>query len=196
MFESFVLTFIPIFIVIDAIGMLPFVISLSEDMTKRERRKTIHIAIITALSVGLIFLFFGQFILNVLGISIGSFAIAGGIVLLVLAIKHMTTGRMVEVIKEEAVAIVPLGTPLTAGPATITTLLLLATQFPLYMVLISFALNMLITWGIFLLGGQFSHFLGQGGLKAISKVFSLLLAAIAVSMIFQGFNLLGILEIP
>ena len=196
MFESFILTFIPIFIVIDAIGMLPFVISLSEDMTKRERRKTIHIAIITALSVGLIFLFFGQFILNVLGISIGSFAIAGGIILLVLAIKHMTTGRMVEVIKEEAVAIVPLGTPLTAGPATITTLLLLATQFPLYMVLISFALNMLITWGVFLLGGQFSHFLGQGGLKAISKVFSLLLAAIAVSMIFQGFNLLGILEIP
>ncbi|MFC2026364.1 MarC family protein [Chloroflexota bacterium] len=195
MFESFILTFIPIFIVIDAIGMLPFVISLSEDMTKRERRKTIHIAIITALSVGLVFLFFGQFILSVLGISIGSFAIAGGLVLLVLAIKHMTTGRMVEVIKEEAVAIVPLGTPLTAGPATITTLLLLATQFPLYMVLISFALNMLITWGVFLLGGQFSHFLGQGGLKAISKVFSLLLAAIAVSMIFQGFNLLGILEI-
>ncbi len=196
MFESFILTFIPIFIVIDAIGMLPFVISLSEDMTKRERRKMIHIAMITALSVGLVFLFFGQFILNILGISIGSFAIAGGIVLLVLAIKHMTTGRMVEVIKEEAVAIVPLGTPLTAGPATITTLLLLATQFPLYMVLISFALNMLITWGVFLLGGQFSHLLGQGGLKAISKVFSLLLAAIAVSMIFQGFDLLGILEIP
>lgn len=196
MFESFILTFVPIFIVIDAIGMLPFVISLSEDMTKRERRKTIHIAIITALSVGFVFLFFGQFILNVLGISIGSFAIAGGLVLLVLAIKHMTTGRMVEVIKEEAVAIVPLGTPLTAGPATITTLLLLATQFPLYMVLISFALNMLITWGVFLLGGQFSHFLGQGGLKAISKIFSLLLAAIAVSMIFQGFSLLGILEIP
>jgi len=85
LFESFILTFIPIFIVIDAIGMLPFVISLSEDMTKRERRKTIHIAIITALSVGLVFLFFGQFILSVLGISIGSFAIAGGLVLLVLA---------------------------------------------------------------------------------------------------------------
>lgn len=196
MFESFILTFIPIFIVIDAIGMLPFVISLSEDMTKRERRKMIHIAMLTALIVGLGFLFFGQFILNILGISIGSFAIAGGLVLLVLAIRHMTTGRMVEVIKEEAVAIVPLGTPLTAGPATITTLLLLATQFPLYIVLISFALNMIITWGVFLIGGHFSHFLGQGGLKAISKVFSLLLAAIAVNMIFQGFDLLGIIEIP
>jgi len=172
LFESFILTFIPIFIVIDAIGMLPFVISLSEDMTKRERRKMIHIAMLTALIVGLGFLFFGQFILNILGISIGSFAIAGGLVLLVLAIRHMTTGRMVEVIKEEAVAIVPLGTPLTAGPATITTLLLLATQFPLYIVLISFALNMIITWGVFLIGGHFSHFLGQGGLKAISKVFS------------------------
>jgi len=133
--QSFVLTFVPLFIVIDALGNLPFIISLSGGMSARKRRQMVHLATITATIVGLAFLFFGQFILKVLGISFGSFAIAGGIILLVLSIKYMTTGRMVDIISEDAVAVVPLGTPLIVGPATITTLLLLAAQFPLYMVL-------------------------------------------------------------
>lgn len=193
--EAFVMTFVPLFIVIDALGNLPFIISLSEDMTTRERRKMVHIAILTATVVGLAFLFFGQFILNVLDIKVGAFAIAGGLILLILSIKYMTTGRMVELIKEEMVAVVPIGTPLTVGPATITTLLLLATQFQLYMVLIAFTVNLLITWLIFLVSNLFVRFLGQGGLRAISRVFSLLLAAIAVSMIVRGLNLLGILDV-
>ncbi len=193
--QHFVLTFVPLFIVIDALGILPFVISIGEEMTKQERRKMINVAIITATAVGLIFLFFGQFILQIMNISPGSFAIAGGLILLVFSIRYMTTGHMVETTREEMVAVVPIGTPLTTGPATITTLLLLATQFPLYIVLLSFALNMFIAWGIFMMGNQFSHFLGQGGLKAISKVFSLLLAAIAVSMVINGLEMLGILVI-
>jgi len=192
--QYFILTFVPLFIVVDALGILPFVISMSEGMSKQERYKVIHVATITATVVGLVFLFFGQFILRVMNISVGSFAIAGGLILLVLAIKHMTTGRMIELIKEEMVAVVPIGTPLTVGPATITTLLLLATQFPLYMVLVSFALNMLIAWAIFMAGGQVARFLGQGGLKAVSKVFSLLLAAIAVTMIIHGLEMLNILH--
>jgi multiple antibiotic resistance protein len=193
--QSFILTFVPLFIVIDALGILPFVISLSEGMSTHERRKMIHVATMTATIVGLAFLFFGQFILGVLGISVGSFAIAGGIILLVLSIKYMTTGRMVELIKEEIAAVVPIGTPLTVGPATITTLLLLATQFPLYMVLISFALNLLIAWVIFLQSNYIVRFMGQGGLKAVSRVFSLLLAAIAVSMIIRGLSMVGILGV-
>ena len=193
--EALVLTFVPLFIAIDTLGNLPFVVSLSEGMTRHERRKMIHVAVITAAIVGLIFLFFGQFILNVLNIKVGSFAIAGGLILLVLSIKYMTAGQAMELIKEEMVAVVPIGTPLTVGPATITTLLLLATQFPLYMVLVAFILNLLVVWVVFMLSNWFVRFLGQGGLKAISKVFSLLLAAIAVSMIIRGLSLLGILTI-
>jgi multiple antibiotic resistance protein len=188
-------TFIPLFIVIDALGILPFVISLSENMSTHERRKMIHIASVTAVGLGLVFLFLGQFILNVLDISVGSFAIAGGIILLVLSIKYMTTGRMVEAIKEEMVAVVPIGTPLTVGPATITTLLLLAGSFPLYLVSLSFILNILIAWGIFLLGNKIVSFMGKGGLTAVSSIFNMLLAAIAVSMIIRGLSLLGILHI-
>lgn len=191
--QSFVFTFIPLFIVMDPLGNLPFIISLSEGMSGRERRNMIHIAIVTATVVGLVFLFFGRFILKILDISVGSFAIAGGLILLVLSIKYMTSGQMVELIKEEMAAVVPIGTPLISGPATITTLLLLTTQFSLYIVLISFTINIFLSGIIFLLSSWIFRFMGIGGLKAVSKVFSLLLAAIAVSMIIRGLELINIL---
>jgi multiple antibiotic resistance protein len=193
--ESFVLTFVPLFIVLDALGTLPFVLALSQDMSLGLRRRTIHIAILTAGVVGLAFLFFGRFILDVLDIDIGSFAIAGGLILLALSIKYLTTGRWVEMVREEMVAVVPIGTPLLAGPATITTLLLLDTQFPLYMVLVSFILNIAISWAIFLLGSYITKFLGRGGLHAVSNIFNLLLAAIAVSMVIKGLSLLGVIDV-
>jgi multiple antibiotic resistance protein len=194
--NSFVMTFIPLFIVINAFDKIPVIISLSEDMSKRERFKMINTATITAAIVGLVFLFFGQFILNAMGISIGSFAIAGGIILLVLAIRYMISGRMLDVVKEEMVAIVPIGTPLTVGPGTMTTLLLLSTQFPLWVVLVSLALNIAIAWVVFLSSDPIIKFMGQGGIKAMSKVFSLLLAAIAVNMMVKGLSLCGIVKLP
>ncbi len=196
--DSFVFTFVPLFIVIDAIGNLPFVISASEGMSKPERRKMINIVVITAAIVGLLFLFLGQFILNAMDISFGSFAIAGGLILLALSIRYMITGQMVESDKEsrkeEMVAVVPIGTPLTVGPATITTLLLLVKEYPLYWVLISFALNLFIVWIVCMLGNWIAKFLGVGGIKAVSRVFSLLLAAIAVSMVFKGLDLLDLVH--
>lgn len=192
--NQFILTFVPLFIAIDAFGNLPFLIFLSGGLTVSERRRIVHLATLTAAVVGLAFLFFGQFILTVMGISVGSFAIAGGIVLLVLSIKYMSTGQMVEMVKEEMVAVVPIGTPLIAGPATVTTLLLLIMQFPVYIVLAAFMANLLISWGVFMLSDQIVRFMGQGGLKAISKVFSLLLSAIAVTMILRGLDLVGLVQ--
>ena len=85
--NSFVLTFVPLFIVLDALGTVPFLVAISEGMSKREQRKTINISVITAAVVGLIFLVFGQAILWAMNIDVGAFAIAGGVVLLVLSIK-------------------------------------------------------------------------------------------------------------
>jgi multiple antibiotic resistance protein len=194
--QSFVMTFVPLFIVIDAVGNLPFVITLSEGLDKRETSKLINIATMTAAVVGLFFLFLGQFILKIMGISVGAFAIAGGLVLLVLSVQYMTTGRMVEIIKEEMVAVVPIGTPLTVGPATVTTLLLLATQFPIYWVLISFLLNIGIVYVTFALSGRLMKLLGRGGIKAFSRVAALLLAAIAVNMVLRGLEMINVLKLP
>jgi multiple antibiotic resistance protein len=194
--NSFVLTFIPLFIVINAFDKIPVIISLSEDMTKNERFKMINVATITAAIVGVAFLLFGQFILNAMGISIGAFAIAGGIILLVLSIRYMINGRMLDVVKEEMVAVVPIGTPLTVGPGTMTTLLLLSTQFPLWIVLVSLTVNIALAWVVFLASDPIIKFMGQGGIKAMSKIFSLLLAAIAVSMMVKGMGLTGIVQLP
>ena len=193
-YNDLLLTFVPLFIVMDTLGNLPVVITLSEGLTEAERRKLINVAVTTASIVGLAFLFFGQLILNVMGISVGSFAIAGGVILLVLSLNYITSGRFVEVQKEELMAVVPIGTPLVVGPATITTLLLLSTQYPVYMVLVSFALNLAVTWGVFRAGDHVAKIMGVGGLKAVSKVFTLLLAAIAVGMIIRGLQLSNILK--
>ncbi len=190
---QFIKTFVPLFIVIDAFGNVPFVVTLSEGMSKPERNKMILIAVITAALVGLAFLFLGKAILDVMDIKVGAFAIAGGLILLILSIRYVLTGHIMDYVKEEMVAVVPIGTPLTVGPATITTLLLLVNEgFHLYIVLLSFALNILIAWIVFMLSGWFVGFLGQGGVKALSKVFSLLLAAIAVTMIIHGLDMIGI----
>jgi multiple antibiotic resistance protein len=198
--ESFIMTFVPLFVVIDAVGTLPFVVSLGSRMLPRERKVMNGKATITAALVGLFFLFLGRFILNLMGITIGSFAIGGGIILLVLAITLMISTKTSEETPEEQkggmAGVVPIGTPLTSGPATIATLLLLATQFDLYWVLISFAVNIVLVWIIFSMSSVVIKILGKGGILAISKVSNLILAAIAVNMIFKGFNMLGILNVP
>jgi multiple antibiotic resistance protein len=193
--ESFIFTFIPLFIVVDAIGNIPIVMSLSEGMTPKQRRRIINLSIITATIVGLVFLFFGKFILDLMNISQGAFTIAGGLILLIFSLRYLTVGKWIEVVKEEMIAVVPIGTPLIVGPATITTLLLLATEYPLYIILLSLALNLIISWVAFLASRRIVGFLGKGGLAAVSQIFNLLLVAIAVSMIINGLDVIGIINI-
>jgi len=193
--HDFVLTFIPLFIVIDTLGNLPIVLTLSEGMTTKARNRMIHVAMLTATVVGLVFLFFGRFILDVMNISVGSLTIAGGLILLILSVRYLISGRVIEAQREEMIAVVPIGTPLVVGPATITTLLLLSVDYSLGIILLSLAINLFISWIAFLFGNRIGGFLGKGGLKAISQVFNLLLSAIAVSMIIHGLELVGIVKL-
>lgn len=190
--QGFVLTFFPLFIAIDAVGILPIVLSLQRDMTSQERKRMVHIAIATASALGVIFLIVGKIVLQLLGIKVGHFAIAGGLVLLALALRDLVTGRMVEESpqRDEMLAVVPLGTPLTVGPATLTTLLLLSDEYSIWLVLFSLVLNLALAWVIFMQGDLFARILGQGGLRGLAKVMSLFLAAIAVRMIFRGISLI------
>ena len=194
-FHDFVLTFLPLFIVVDAIGNVPIILSLSEGMPPKQRTNMINIGVATATIVGLVFLFFGRWLLNVMGISQGAFTIAGGLILLIFSLRYLTLGRWMDIIKEEMIAVVPIGTPLIVGPATITTLLLLATQYPLYIILISLAANLILSWIVFMTASRISGFLGKGGLKAVSQIFNLLLVAIAVNMIIRGLDLSNIIHI-
>src|SRR4030042_4885889 len=147
--KELALNFVPLFVAIDAIGNVPIVIGLTEEMTSKQRARVVNVALATASIVGLAFLFAGKYILEFLSISVSHFAIAGGIVLIALSVKDLVTGKMMEVPnKQEMMAVVPIGTPLTVGPATLATLLLLDQEYSLGVVLFAFGLNMVATWGI------------------------------------------------
>jgi len=191
--QSFALTFVPLFVAMDAIGALPFLLPVTQDLEASQRTRVIRMAIVTALALGLGFVFIGKGILFVLDIKVADFLVAGGLILLLLAAKDLVTGRMFEG-QAHAVAeagVVPIGTPLITGPAVLTTLLLLIDQHSIIIVITSFVFNLLLTWLIFSQANRIAAFLGQGGVRATSKVASLFLAAIAIKMIRQG--VLGIL---
>jgi multiple antibiotic resistance protein len=187
--EDFGLTFVPLFVAMDAVGVLPILLPLTVDMNGRERSRVIRLAMITALALGLGFVVVGKAIFLFLGIKVADFLVAGGTILFLLAAKDIITGKMVseEDLKGKGViGAVPLGTPLIVGPAVLTTLLILIEKYPIYMVLISFMVNLAIVWLLIFKINRVVGFLGQAGAKVISKIVGLFLAAIAVKMISQG----------
>jgi multiple antibiotic resistance protein len=187
--QEFGLTFVPLFVAMDAVGVLPILIPLTEDMKPVERNRTVRLAVITALGLGLGFVIIGKGVFLFLGIEVSDFLIAGGLILFLLAAKDLITGRMVDAqssVGADMVGVVPIGTPLVVGPAVLTTLLILINQYSIVIVVVSFIINLAIGWVLFTQASRVMRFLGQGGVRATSKVVSLLLAAIAIKMIRQG----------
>lgn len=192
--QEFGLTFVPLFVAMDAIGVLPILLPLTQDMKVRERRRVIRLAVLTALGLGLGFVAIGKGIFLFLGIEVADFLIAGGLILFLLAAKDLITGKMMEAeasVGADMIGVVPLGTPLVVGPAVLTTLLILIDLYSIVIVIVSFIVNLAIAWLLFAQANRVVAFLGQGGVRATSKVVSLFLAAIAIKMIRQG--VLGIL---
>jgi len=193
-FKDVGLSFIPLFIAIDAIGVLPFILSLTQDMNPAERPRTIRYAMLTAFALGLAFIGIGEGIFFLLGIAVGDFLVAGGLILLVLAIRHLITGKFVELqpsVSKEMIGVVPIGTPLVVGPAVLTTLLLITQEHFVPAVILAFVLNLAFAWLVFTQANRVARLLREQGLRASSQIASLLLAAIAVMMIRKG--LIGVL---
>ena len=183
------LTFVPLFFAMDAVGNLPIFLALTQEVGATRRRQTVNLATLTALGVGLGFVALGKAIFSLLGIEVADFLVAGGIILLILAVRYLITGKMVEtqdLSASEMVGVVPLGTPLVVGPAVLTSLLSLTGQYRIVIVLSSFIINLAIQWVLFRQADRIVNFLGRTGVNAISKIVMLLLAAIAVKMIREG----------
>jgi multiple antibiotic resistance protein len=183
------LTFVPLFFAMDAVGNLPIFLALTQEVEPKHRRRAVHVATLTALGVGLGFVALGKAIFSLLGIEVADFLMAGGIILLILAVRYLITGKIVEtqdLSASDMVGVVPLGTPLVVGPAVLTSLLSLTGQYRIAIVLSSFILNLAIQWVLFRQANRIVDVLGRTGVNAVSKIVMLLLAAIAVKMIRQG----------
>lgn len=122
--RDFLLAFLPLLVAIDAIGTVPVLPGIVGDRPLSDRVRITNAALLTAFLVGFGFLFLGHMVLRFLGIHIEHFAIAGGLILLVLGVQKIVSSKPQEVPdRDELLAVVPIGTPLTAGQATLATLL-------------------------------------------------------------------------
>ena len=183
---------IPIMVAIDAPATLPLFVAMTEGVKVHERRKIVRQSIITAFLVTMGFVLLGQAVFAALGILVEDFMIAGGVVLLIIAVLDIVQAGEKKIVISDTFGVVPFGTPLIAGPATLTTTLVLAGSYGFAPVIISLVLNILLAWLIFAQADRIIRVLGIGGTRAFAKVAALLLAAIAVKMVRSGmFKLVG-----
>lgn len=185
--HNFLLAFIPLFIAIDVVGILPIFMSLIEGIDRLQKRKIVQQSVITALSVSIGFLVIGKFVFSVLGIEIYDFKLAGGLLLLVFAIKDLLFAEKDKRSITATMGVVPLGIPLLVGPAVLTTIIMTVDTYGYIPTITALVANLVFVWLVLLKSDFIYRLMGEGGSKAFAKIASLLLAAIAVMMIRRGF---------
>lgn len=186
--KEFWLCFVPLFVAVDAIGVLPLFVSLTEDIGGARRKQAIILqSVITASLVAVAFLWFGPALLGFLGISVPDFMVAGGILLLAISLSDLLTGeKRQRQADADSLGAVPIGIPLITGPAVLTTCILLASIHGRWITTAAIVGNIALAGLVFLAADPITRFLGRTGTKTTSKVASLLLAAIAVMLIRKG----------
>ncbi len=187
----FLEAFLPLFVAINLAGILPLFIGLTEGLTDSARRRLALQAVVTAFAVALGILFAGELIFRALGITISDLRVGGGIILLVLSITDLLfSGYRQRTPNGDTLpgglGIVPLGIPLTIGPAAITTILVSQQSYGYLPALVALVANLALVMAAFFYGPALLARLGASMSKAIGKVASLFLAAIAVAMIRAG----------
>lgn len=186
--EKFLLAFIPLFVAIDAVGLVAIFMGFAPNASREHRQHQGRLAVLTGLCVAVGFIFLGKIIFAALGISVADFQVAGGLILLGLAVRELLGFDESPRSGEADFGIVPLGMPLIAGPALLTALLLLMDTVGLVYTLISLVVNLAIVLVSFHYARRIEGLLGKQGLNGISKIVALLLAAIAVSLIRRGWQ--------
>lgn len=194
-FTEYAKIFISLFAILDPIGTIPMIIAFTGGMTPVKRARTGRIASLTVCSILLVALLVGEILLNFFGISINSFRTAGGLLLLMMAVTMLVGDKAAQ---EQAVdgeatsslAIVPLSTPLLAGPGAISAVIVDAHKSAsvmhyVIMALIIVALGLSV-WLTFLVAPWISRRLGKTGIDVFTRVMGLILASIAVEFIAGG----------
>jgi multiple antibiotic resistance protein len=178
---------IALFIVVDPFGNIPIFVGLTEKMACKQERKVYNTAILVSFVLLLVFAFTGQEIFTLFGISLSSFEIAGGILLLIISIRILVTGSMHEHAESpESIGAVPIAMPLLIGPGAITTTILNLQTFGTIVAVLSVTAVLAVTWVILRFIDRLYGFLGKTGAMIIARVMALLIAAIAVQYIVNG----------
>jgi multiple antibiotic resistance protein len=172
--------FMILFAVIDIIGNIPVIIKLKEKSGEIQSLKASFVALV----IMLVFLFAGEWLLEILGVNIKAFAVAGSLILFALAFEMIFN---VELFKDDPssykiVSVVPLAFPVIAGAGTMTTLISLRVEFAPINIAIAVLLNVIIVYVVLRLTKKIEKFSGTGGIAILKKVFGIILLAIAVKL--------------
>jgi multiple antibiotic resistance protein len=184
--ETFLLTFIPLFVAIDVFGVLPLFVGLTDHMHPLQRKKLTAEATLTAFAISLVFLVGGSLLFSFLGITESDFRVGGGVVLLVLAVHDLLFSDHDKRVQDSTVGVVPIGIPLIMGPAALTTIIFLVQSYGYVWAVGSLLANLLIVWTVFNWAPNLTRVMGKAGSRAVAKVASLFMAGIAVMMIRSG----------
>ncbi len=200
-FTEYTKIFIALLAIVNPIGAIPIVIALTADASEEEFKRTAKATVISVLVILVTALLTGEFLLGFFGISINSFRVAGGILLLLMAISMLHARHSaISFSKEEAdhdrsdnresVAVVPISMPLLAGPGAISTVILYThkSHAPLHYLFMGLDILLigLVLWLAFLAIPWISRHTSQTGINIFSRVMGLILAAIAVEFIAGG----------
>lgn len=201
MLDAFTGAFVAFFVTIDPLGLVPIFMAVTRDLGPPERRRTAVRAVIIATVVLLLFAVFGESVLVGLGIGIPAFRIAGGLFLFLLALEMVferrgprrggTAGQVADEPHPGDLAVFPLAIPLIAGPAAITTTILVSSRHSEHLVfeLAAFAAMLLVlalTWLAFRLADLLQRRLGPTVINVLSRLLGLLLGALAVQYVLDG----------
>lgn len=187
--NDFWLCFVPLFVAVDAIGVLPMFIGLTEGLDADARQKVVKQSAVTAGIVAVAFIFSGPALLGLLGITVADFMVAGGVLLFAISLSDLLRREKVQrAVSPDDVGAVPIGVPLITGPAVLTTSLLLAGQHGVGLTCLATLVNVALAGVVFWFAGPIQRALGNSGSKTLSKIASLLLAAIAVMMVRHGLS--------
>jgi multiple antibiotic resistance protein len=186
--HRFIEAFVPLLVAIDPLGLVPLFVSLTSNLDPAARRRVSTQAVLVAAAVTLAFMLVGNELFRLIGITMADFQIAGGVLLLVLAVTDLLLMGKPAIHDAEMVGLVPLAMPLVAGPATLTTALVLVSRpgLGLSYTVAAIAVAYLILLIVLVRCDWFVRVIGVHALTALSKLVMVLLAAIAVSFVRNG----------
>ncbi len=178
---------VALFIIVDPFGNIPIFIGLTENLESAKRNKVFNLATLVGFVLLLFFAFLGQEVLAIFGLSIYAFGIAGGILLLIIAIRILVTGSMHEASESpESLGAVPIAMPLLVGPGAITTTIFNLQSYGTAVAIAAVVIVLSVTWVILRFINRIYRVLGKTGALVIARVMALFIAAIAIQYILNG----------
>ena len=197
MIVDFLRIFVAIFIIVDPVGLLPLFIALTHNYSKKRIERTVQLACLTAAFILIIFAFAGNIILEIFGVTIPAFRIAGGIIVFIVALEMLQAKRTrlkttpeeeEKGLEQEEVGIVPIGIPMLAGPGAITTVVVFtsSSQEYTYITVVAIILTLLLTFFILKQAVFIHRILGPTGLNIFTRLMGLILAVISIQFVIDG----------